>query len=66
VVSGKIEIRYADRTEICTAGDAYVIQPGHLPWPHTGTETVEFTLTSEVQQAMAVVGANMAAAAATS
>jgi hypothetical protein len=66
VVSGKIEIRYADRTEIYTAGDAYVIQPGHLPWPHTGTETVEFTLTSEVQQAMAVVGANMAAAAATS
>jgi hypothetical protein len=66
VVSGKLEIRYPDRTEIYAAGDVYLIEPGHLPWPHTGTETIEFTRTSEVQQSMAVVGANMAAQGASS
>jgi quercetin dioxygenase-like cupin family protein len=61
VISGKIEVRYPDRTEIYTAGDAYVIEPGHLPWPHSGSEVIEFTKTAEVAKTQAVVGANMAA-----
>lgn len=64
VVSGRLEIRYADSTEVYEAGDAYYCLPGHLPWPHTGCEVVEFTPTAELQASMAVVGANMAAAGA--
>ena len=61
VVSGKLDIRYAEPTEIYNAGDAYVAVPGHLPWPHAGTEVVEFSPTDALQATMAIVGANMAA-----
>jgi hypothetical protein len=61
VVSGKLEMRYADHTEIYSAGDSYVATPGHLPWPHAGTEVVEFSETAALQETMQVVGANMAA-----
>lgn len=64
VVSGRLEIHYADRSEVYTAGDAYYILPGHLPHPHAGTEVIEFTPTAALQESMAVVGANMEAAAA--
>jgi hypothetical protein len=64
VVSGTLHMRYADRTEIYTAGDAYFAAPGHLPWPHTGTEVVEFSPTAELHDTMKVVSANMAAAGA--
>ena len=63
VISGKLEVRYADRTEIFTAGDVYYIAPGHLPWPHAGTEVVEFSPTDALQATMAVVGGNMASQA---
>jgi hypothetical protein len=63
VVSGTIEFRYADHTEIYNAGDVYVAPAGHLPWPHAGSEVVEFSPTAPLQATMAVVGANMAAAA---
>ena len=33
VVSGRLEVRYADREETFTAGDAYYMPPGHLPHP---------------------------------
>jgi len=66
VVSGRLEMRYADRTEVFEAGDAYVATPGHVPWPHTGTEVVEFSPTDALQETLAVVGANMSRQAATS
>lgn len=66
VVSGKLEMRYIDRTEIYTAGDAYYAAPGHLPWPHVGSEVIEFSPTEALQATMAVVGANFASQAATS
>ena len=59
VVSGRLEMRYADRTEVFEAGDAYVAAPGHVPWPHAGTEVVEFSPTDALQATLAVVGANM-------
>ena len=62
VVSGKLEMRYADRTEIFTAGDAYYAAAGHVPWPHAGTEVIEFSPTQELQATFAVVAANMSAA----
>jgi hypothetical protein len=60
VVSGRLDVHYADRSETYTAGDAYYILPGHLPHPHAGTEVVEFSPTAQLQAVMQVVGANMA------
>ena len=62
VVSGTITMRFADHEETYTEGDAYYIAPGHLPLVYAGAEVVEFSPTAELQQTMAVVGANMAAA----
>ena len=63
VVSGRLEVRYADREETFTAGDAYVMTPGHLPHPYAGTEVVEFSPTEALQATTAVVGKNLAAQA---
>ena len=53
VLSGRMVFRYADHAETLTAGDAYYAAP----------EVVEFSPTAQLQATMAVVGANMAAAA---
>lgn len=63
VVAGRITMRFADRDETYTAGDAYYIPPGHLPLVTAGSEVVEFSPTGLLQSTMAVVGANMAASA---
>lgn len=60
VVSGRLEVRYADHEETFLAGDAYYMTPGHLPHPSAGTEVVEFSPTEALQATMVVVGANMA------
>jgi hypothetical protein len=61
VVSGTVTMRFGDHEETYTAGDAYYIAPGHLPLVYAGAEVVEFSPTAQLQQTMAVVGANMAA-----
>jgi hypothetical protein len=65
VLSGRIVVRYPDREETLEAGDAYVMTPGHLTLVSAGSEVVEFSPTEALQATMAVVGANMAAQAAT-
>jgi hypothetical protein len=66
VISGRLDVRYADREETLTAGDAYYVAPGHLPLLYAGTEVVEFSPTDALQATMAVVGANMSPQAAVS
>jgi hypothetical protein len=61
VKAGKLTIRYPDREETFSAGDAYYAEPVHLPLVFAGTEVVEFSPTELFQQTMAVIGANMAA-----
>ena len=61
VISGEVTIAYANHEETYRAGDAYYIRPGHLPRPGDNTEVVEFSPTELLQQAMAVIGGNMAA-----
>jgi hypothetical protein len=61
VRTGELTIRYADREETYSAGDAYYAEPGHLPLVHAGAEVVEFSPTDQLQQTMGVVSANMAA-----
>jgi hypothetical protein len=62
VVAGKIILRYTDREEVFQAGDAYYGAPGHLPLIFGGTEIIEFSPTSALEQTMSVVGRNLEAA----
>jgi len=63
VVSGELRLRYADGEETYRAGDAYVARPGHVPAVTAGTEVIEFSPTEKLAETLAVLGANMAAAA---
>ena len=59
VKSGSLTMRYADRDETFSTGDAYYAAPGHTPLVTAGTEIVEFSPSDLLQQTMAVVGMNM-------
>jgi hypothetical protein len=63
VVSGQLLLRFSDHDEVYRAGDAFYAPPGHVPVAAAGTEVVDFSPTALLQETMAVVGANMAAAA---
>jgi len=64
VVRGHLTFRYADREETFGPGDAYYAPAGHTPLVTADTETVEFSPTDALQQTMAIVEANLAAAGA--
>lgn len=59
VLEGDVTVRYADREEILTAGQAYYLPPGHLPLVRGSAKTIEFTRTAELGETMAVVGKNL-------
>jgi hypothetical protein len=59
VLKGRLVYRFADHEETYTAGDAYYAGPGHVPLSFADTETIEFSLTNELQATLAVVGRNM-------
>ncbi len=61
VLSGRLTLRYADREESFDAGDAYYALPGHTPSVTAGTETVDFSPTTLLNDTMAVIAANMTA-----
>lgn len=63
VIKGRVGFRRADgAVEEVTAGEAYVIPPGHTPVLYDGTEVVEFTATHELARTMAAIAANLTAA----
>jgi hypothetical protein len=63
VLAGSISFRFADRTETYAACDAYYVPAGHTPVVTASTQIVEFSPTEALDATMAVVGANLAAAA---
>jgi hypothetical protein len=65
VQSGQVTFRWPDHEETYGAGDAYYAPPGHLPLIAAGTSLVEFSPTADLQQTMAVIEGNLAAADAT-
>lgn len=66
VLAGRVRFTFADgREEAYEAGEAYHAPPGHTPTLYAGTELVEFSPTGPLQETIAVVTRNMAAAAAT-
>ena len=63
VVSGELQVRYADSEEVYRAGDAYVVRPGHVPVVAAGTEVIEFSPTDRLAETLTVLARNMADAA---
>jgi hypothetical protein len=60
VLKGKFAVRTADGVEeTFEAGDAFVIEPGHIPIVFAGSEFVAFTPTAEAKQQTAVVMPNI-------
>jgi hypothetical protein len=66
VMAGQLTFHWADRQETYMAGDAYYAAPGHLPLVTAGTTIDEFSPTAELEETMAVVQKNLAAAQAAS
>ncbi len=62
VLEGKVTFRSTGGEETFEAGDAYYVGPGHTPVLYAGTELVEFSPTDALQETLAVVEENMAAA----
>ena len=60
VIKGSITFRFADRTEVYSAGEVYYAEPGHTPIMHAGLEYVEFSPTDALNATMAVAAQNMA------
>jgi hypothetical protein len=60
VIKGKVVVKTANGDETFETGDAYYVGPGHTPVLYAGTEVVEFSPTTELQETLAVVEKNMA------
>jgi len=56
---GELVVRYADKEETITAGQAYYLPPGHRPLVRSTARSVEFTRTAELNETMAVVMKNI-------
>jgi len=61
VVSGRVTFSYADREEVCEAGNAYYSEHFHIPAVIAGTEVIEFSPTKDYERTLEVIGKNMAA-----
>ena len=59
VLEGAVSFRVGGRTETYSAGDAYVVPPGHVPIQHRGARIVEFSPTEQLGQAISVLMTNV-------
>ena len=49
VLKGRQTWRFADREEVFESGDAFYVEPGHVPVFEAGTEMVQFSPTAELK-----------------
>jgi len=49
VTKGRQTWRFADREEVFEAGDAFYVEPGHIPVVRGGTEMIQFSPTAEMK-----------------
>lgn len=61
VFSGRFVVRYADHEETIVAGDAFYLQPGHVPVFLEDTEMFELSPAAGLREVLEVVNANAAA-----
>jgi len=59
VIEGRIGFRFADREETYDAGEAYYVGAGHTPVHYAGTEIVEFSPTTILNETIPVVMRNL-------
>jgi hypothetical protein len=62
VIQGKVTFKSPAGEETFETGDAYFVPPGHTPVLYAGTEVVEFSPTTELQQTLETVTKNMESA----
>jgi hypothetical protein len=61
VFKGSFLVRYADHEETIVAGDAFYLQPGHVPVFLEDTEMFELSPAAQLRDVLEVVNANAAA-----
>jgi hypothetical protein len=55
VFKGKLTWRFADHDDVCEAGDAFYIPPGHAPMAEAGSEFVQFSPSEELSAVQAAM-----------
>jgi hypothetical protein len=55
VLKGRMIVRYADHEEVCEAGDAFYMAPGHAPEAEAGSEFIQFSPTDQLQAVEAAI-----------
>jgi mannose-6-phosphate isomerase-like protein (cupin superfamily) len=55
VLKGRMIVRYADHEEVCEAGDAFYLPPGHAPAAEAGTEFIQISPSDQLQEVDAAV-----------
>jgi mannose-6-phosphate isomerase-like protein (cupin superfamily) len=61
VFKGRLTWRFADREEVCEAGDAFYVPPGHTPAAEAGSEFLQISPAGELREVTAAVMKNMQA-----
>jgi hypothetical protein len=61
VFKGRFVVRYADHEETIVTGDAFYLQPGHVPVFLEDTEMFELSSAVQLSDVLKVVNANAAA-----
>jgi mannose-6-phosphate isomerase-like protein (cupin superfamily) len=61
VFAGTLTWRYADREEVCEAGEAYYAPPGHTPSATMGSEFLQISPAQELRTVEAAIKKNMQA-----
>jgi hypothetical protein len=59
VLKGRITVRYADHEEVCEAGDAFYMPPGHAPEAEAGTELIQISPSDQLQETEAAIARHM-------
>jgi hypothetical protein len=59
VLKGRVTFQVGDEEAVFEAGDAFYVEPGHIPRHEAGTEYVQFSPSKELEETSAVIMQNM-------
>jgi hypothetical protein len=59
VLKGRLTVRYADHEEVCEAGDAFYMAPGHAPEAEAGSEFLQFSPSGQLHEVEAAIAKQM-------
>lgn len=61
VLKGRLRFKTDDGEEVFEAGDAFYVEPGHIPFHDAGTEYIQFSPADELQTVSEHIVANFQA-----